>query len=226
LNTDGTGDQKSSLYQPAIAGYQTPLYGKQKAQFARETLTAAMEVQTTETEELEKRLRPEDDLSAAPAGVKYQAMPVTEILAPWNPAPKAMAKVQEPTPIPAAELSDFTAVEPFISAWAGAWKQKDIAAYLSHYSGNFSPPGGMSRAAWEKQRHERLGRPLFINIDIREMRQDKENDSGVQVAFIQEYQSDIYSDKVLKTLDLTWENGGWMIIKETSRALEKPAGQL
>ena len=120
---------------------------------------------------------------------------------------------------PAAGSADLAAVEPFVASWAEAWKQKSVDAYLSHYSKNFTAPGGMSRAAWEKQRHQRLGKPQYIKIDIRETKKQKMDDSRVQIAFIQEYQSDIYSDKVLKTLELIWENGGWKIAKEASWAL-------
>ena len=120
---------------------------------------------------------------------------------------------------PAPGLTVQTGVEPFVASWAEAWKKKSAEAYLSHYSRNFITPGGMSRAAWEKQRQQRLARPQYIKIDIREMQQQIVNESRVQVSFIQEYQSDIYSDKVLKTLDLIRENSGWKIVKEASWTL-------
>jgi len=55
-------------------------------------------------------------------------------------------------------------------------------------------------------------------VQISGMEKQKVNDSHVQATFIQEYQSDIYVDKVVKTLDLIWENGSWLIAYETSRA--------
>ena len=74
-------------------------------------------------------------------------------------------------------------------------------------------------SAWEKRRYRSLGRAKFIKVDIRDMQKQKVNDSRAQVTFIQEYQSDIYSDQVVKTLELIWENGGWVIAKEMSRGL-------
>jgi len=114
----------------------------------------------------------------------------------------------------AAELPDFATVEPFIKSWAGAWEQKNTEAYLSHYSKDFNTPEGMSLTAWKEQRHQRLGRAEFIRIGILDMQKLKVNDSLAQVTFIQEYQSDTYSDQGLKTLELIWKNGGWLIINE------------
>ena len=120
---------------------------------------------------------------------------------------------------PAEELPDLDAVDAFVRSWSGAWEQKNVEAYLSHYSRNFSTPGGISMAAWKRQRRQRLGKPKFIKIGIKDMDKKKETDSRAQVTFIQEYQSDSFGDQVVKTLELIWENGGWTIKKETSKAL-------
>ena len=113
------------------------------------------------------------------------------------------------------------AVEPFVASWAAAWEQKNVETYLSHYSVDFRTPGGISMAAWKKQRHKRLGKPQFINIEIRDLQKLQVNDSRFQVSFIQAYQADTYSDQVLKTLELAWENGAWAIVEETSRPLKR-----
>ena len=36
----------------------------------------------------------------------------------------------------------------------------------------------------------------------------------------QEYRSDTYVDRAIKTLGLSWENNGWKIRKETSRTVK------
>ena len=117
------------------------------------------------------------------------------------------------------ELPDLAAVDAFVGKWAQAWEQKNVEAYLSHYSRDFAAPGGLSLAAWKKQRHQRLGKPKFIKIDIRDIRKNMETDTRAQVTFIQKYNSDTYGDQVAKTLDLVWEDGSWAIAKETSKAL-------
>jgi hypothetical protein len=45
-------------------------------------------------------------------------------------------------------------------------------------------------------------------------------ESRVQVTFNQRYQSNTYGDRVMKTLELQWEKNSWMILKETSRAIQ------
>jgi murein L,D-transpeptidase YafK len=181
-----------------------------------EAVAAGQQVMSAKIEPRAKSLKPEDSkIPEASPGMQKQAIPAAEIQAPNIPANGLLPIVKEPG-MPAAKMPDFAAVEPFLASWAGSWGQKNVETYLSHYSSDFSTPGGMSRAAWEKQRHDRLRSPQFIKINIRKMREEKVNDTLVQVAFIQEYKSNIYSDRVMKTLELKWENGSWMITKETS----------
>ena len=40
------------------------------------------------------------------------------------------------------ELPDLDAVDAFVRSWAEAWEQKNVEAYVSHYSRNFSTPEG------------------------------------------------------------------------------------
>jgi hypothetical protein len=77
----------------------------------------------------------------------------------------------------------------------------------------------MTLTAWKKQRHQRLGKPKFIKIGIRDVKIKKKTDTSAQAIFIQKYQSDTFSDQVVKTLDLIWENGAWKITKETGKKL-------
>ena len=116
-------------------------------------------------------------------------------------------------------MPDLAAVDEFVLSWSQAWEQKNVEAYLSHYSRNFRTPGGISMPAWEKQRYQRLGKPKFIKIGIRDIKKKKQTDSRAQVSFIQEYRSDTYGDQVAKTLDLIWEDGSWAIVNETSKPL-------
>jgi len=168
---------------------------------------------------LQESAKPEGDIaSSVPSNPPEQPVPAEKPKVQASPAVESLAKSQQPS-IPAAYIPDFAAVEPFIESWIGAWEQKDIEAYLSHYSPNFITPEGISLAAWEIQRHKSFGRPKWIKIEIRNMQIRKVDDAHASVTFIQEYKSDTYSDKVVKTLDILWENGSWMIGKETSKAL-------
>jgi len=146
--------------------------------------------------------------AAPPKGAKLKTVTVPE------PVEKTAELVTD-----AKELPDLAAVDAFVGKWAQSWEQKNVEAYLSHYSRDFSAPGGLSLAAWKKQRHQRLGKPKFIKIDIHDLKKNMETDTRAQVTFIQKYNSDTYGDQVAKTLDLIWEDGSWAIAKETSKAL-------
>ena len=118
-----------------------------------------------------------------------------------------------------AEPRDIADVEKFVESWVNAWEQQDAITYLSHYSSNFITPDGMSMVSWSKKRHEVLTNQQIIKIEIRDMQIQKVDNARMQVTFIQEYQSETYSDKVVKTLELVWEKENWMIIQETSKVL-------
>jgi len=130
---------------------------------------------------------------------------------------------QSEVPVPSEakeELPDHDAVNGFVRSWAEAWEQKDFETYLTHYSTNFSPAEGLSIVEWEIGRHKALGSPKFIKIEIRDMQIEKLNESTSKVTFIQSYQSDVHADEVIKTLELNWENGGWLIVREDSKELK------
>ena len=133
---------------------------------------------------------------------------------------------QIPTPVevpqvPSAALQespDLAAIDLFVRSWARDWARKDVKAYLAHYAREFQPPDGISLAAWRKQRKALLLKPAFIEIDIDNIRKNMTGSSSAQVTFSQTYRSNIVTDQVMKTLEVQWENGGWAIVKETSKA--------
>jgi uncharacterized protein YraI/predicted nucleic acid-binding Zn-ribbon protein len=133
---------------------------------------------------------------------------------------------QVPTPVavpqaPSAALQespDLAAIDPFVRSWARDWARQDVKAYLAHYAREFRPPGGLSLAAWHKQRQQRLLEPAFIEIDIDNIQKNMTGSSSAQVTFSQTYRSNMVTDQVMKTLEVQWENGGWAIVKETSKA--------
>jgi hypothetical protein len=140
---------------------------------------------------------------------------------PVKPEPKLKTAAPEaPTPpVEKTALPDVSAIDPFIHSWAKAWSRKDVEAYLAHYANTFKPSKGLSLAAWQKQRGQRLGKPKFIKIEVNDIKKKAINNSRVKVTFKQRYQSNTYGDRVLKTLELQWEKNGWKIVKETSKAL-------
>jgi len=113
---------------------------------------------------------------------------------------------------------DTEIIESFLRSWVEAWEQRDVKAYLSHYSNAFQPPGGISLKLWRKQRQQRLLKPAFIEIEIRNIQKKTTGALRAQVTFNQMYRSNTYSDETAKTLDLQWKNEGWEILAERSKA--------
>lgn len=149
-------------------------------------------------------------------------------------APVAKAKVTSPKPSasvkPVAVASQSTpaesthrqkhsavgkaAVKTAVYAWADAWSRQDIPAYLSHYSKHFSPPHGLSRAAWVKQRKERLSAPKYINVSVSDLHVTTLGDDKVSARFKQKYHSNIFSGTSTKTLVMEASKGQWRILQE------------
>jgi len=101
-----------------------------------------------------------------------------------------------------------------VSAWADAWRSKDVDGYLSFYADQFIPEGVPNKKAWLAQRKQRLAKPGPISLDLDGV---KANIEGVQakVTFVQRYSANGYSDNVSKLLVLQRIDNKWLIVKES-----------
>ncbi|HKY93432.1 MAG TPA: hypothetical protein VJM11_20435, partial [Nevskiaceae bacterium] len=109
-----------------------------------------------------------------------------------------------------------SAVKAAIDGWAEAWSSKDTATYFATYAEDFRPEGGVSRATWEAQRKDRITRPSRIKVGVVKPQFVALGDGRVRVSFLQEYESDSFSDQVNKVLELR-DQGGWKIVREYTR---------
>ena len=186
------------------------------------TLEAALQAGASaeKPEKYNMSLKPDDDLTEASTSPSEQATLAQEAAVPQTPVAEKQAHLSGSDPA-APGQPDFDAIAPFVTSWAAAWEKQDAERYLSHYADNFKTPRSISMASWKKQRHQRLGRSRFIKIEINDMEIEKVNGSGARATFIQEYQSNTYADQAAKTLELVWENGAWLIMKEISTTLKK-----
>ncbi len=100
-----------------------------------------------------------------------------------------------------------------LSSWIKAWENKDINTYLSFYSENFNP-AAYSHLEWLDSRHQALKTKKNLSINIKNLK-ITENNETVETNFIQEFNSDKYSDIGIK--ELVWIKAGstWKILKET-----------
>ncbi len=101
-----------------------------------------------------------------------------------------------------------------VAAWARAWADRRVQDYLSFYAAAFRPEGSLDRASWERQRRDRLTRPWPIRVDLLALDVEVVEPRRARARFRQSYRSEVFADVVTKTLELTFEGGGWKILRE------------
>ena len=119
------------------------------------------------------------------------------------------------SPIPAATGAvRRAAVRASLEAWARAWSNQDVEGYLASYAASFVPPGGLSRAAWERQRRVRLERPARIEIKLSGWRFQTIGEKRAELSLTQDYRSDSYRDRVRKRIVMIKGERRWRIAGE------------
>lgn len=103
-----------------------------------------------------------------------------------------------------------------VQAWAGYWSAQDVSSYIASYSIDFLPIGGLSRTQWVAQRENRIQKPAYIKVRVEGVEVTPMGDEHAQVRFTQSYESDTFSDRVIKTLLMKFENNKWLIVEEKS----------
>ncbi|MBI4742708.1 MAG: TolC family outer membrane protein [Betaproteobacteria bacterium] len=117
-----------------------------------------------------------------------------------------------------------------VEDWRAAWVSRSTQNYLPFYSANFIPEGSAphtetgyvpdgtkQRAAWERQRKQRLAGAIGIAVEIQNLVVRMSGQDMATAEFRQVYRSDSHSDTVNKTLDWRKEGGEWKIVREYTR---------
>ena len=110
--------------------------------------------------------------------------------------------------------ADQERVKQSVQAWARAWSQKNMTAYFGTYDSSFTPPGGMSRKAWEKDRTDRIVYKSKISVNLRNV-QVKVVGNQATVTFLQSYQADQLNVSGRKTLKWVKRGNEWRITQES-----------
>lgn len=118
-----------------------------------------------------------------------------------------------PAAVPPTVASDATVLKA-INEWADAWARRDNEAYLAAYDAGFVPPGGVSRADWEKRKRQVLNAAKRIDLEIDSPVVERTGDAAATVTFNQFYRSDSYRDAVVKQLRMVERDGRWLIVEE------------
>ena len=101
-----------------------------------------------------------------------------------------------------------------VQAWAKAWSQKNMTGYLNAYDSTFSPPNGMGRKAWEKDRTDRIVYKSKIAVNLSNL-QVKVSGNQATATFLQSYQADQLNVSGRKTLKLIKRGNEWRITQES-----------
>ncbi|HTH94103.1 MAG TPA: tetratricopeptide repeat protein [Rhodocyclaceae bacterium] len=154
-------------------------------------------------------------IAAAPTTKPAEAIPAPTKVEPSKTEP---AKVEPPKtetkPEVKPEAKPDAEVARAIEAWAAAWSKKDVKAYLARYAKDFKVPGGGSRAAWETERAQRVGKPGKIAVSVDNIKVSADSADQVTVKFRQNYKSATLSSSATKTLVLVKRDGKWLILQE------------
>ena len=162
-------------------------------------------------------------LDGSSASARSKLSLIDEFLSVTGDIPASDAGPDAPSEVPAASgavspppagAPDLDALLPALAAWSRAWSAADVEGYLAFYAKSFVPPRGLSRAAWERERRDRLTEPRSIEVKVSDARASFGDPGEAEITFTQGYRSDRYEDRVRKRLRFVWEDGRWKIAVE------------
>lgn len=135
--------------------------------------------------------------------------------------PAQLAEEERPEQLKSDDYQN--AVAKALEAWANAWRNKNVDAYLNAYADKFQPEG-MAKKAWLAQRKQRVGSKSGTISLILEKVNIQADAKKANAAFVQRYASGNFSDIVNKVLSFENANGQWLIVKEyVTTELAQPA---
>lgn len=143
--------------------------------------------------------------------VAAPAVPAVKATAPIATAPAATVPAATTAVVASADKD----IEQAVQAWAKAWSNKDMNAYLGSYAKNFDTPKNLPRKAWEEERRERIMGKSRISVKVSDIT-TKSNGNSATVKFRQTYDADALSTSSRKTLELNKAGDRWLIAKETT----------
>lgn len=118
---------------------------------------------------------------------------------------------------PDTELTESAAIGPTLATrimgWAQAWSEKDLDTYIAYYSDQHKPEFA-SHEDWVEHRKQRILRPGFIKIGVRNIQIRAQTRNLAIIDFEQTFDSLDYSDNVIKRLGLSRIDSQWKITDE------------
>lgn len=143
------------------------------------------------------------------------AAPPTAPVAAAKPAVIAAAPATATPSAPAVAVNGQSEVQSAVSAWAKAWSNRNMEAYLGAYAPAFVPTGGQNRRAWEADRKARIVPRSRIGVEVNDLSVQVNGDRAT-ARFLQAYTSDTLNVSSRKTLELVKSGGRWLIVREST----------
>ena len=215
----------ASVQEPSQAEVKAPAMEPARTEATEPVMAPAKaEVEVPATEPAKAEVKAPAMASSEP---KAQAVPVPApepVQPPSNPVPPVAPTVeaQQPasvvtaTPEPAPEAAPIA----FLHEWAKAWSAGDVEAYLGFYAADFNA-AGQSRAQWEAERRERLGKAQNISVVLEQPQVRLVNPGRAVITLVQQYSASNYSDRTRKQFILVKVDGRWRIRNEKSLGLAR-----
>ncbi|HEY3300806.1 MAG TPA: TolC family outer membrane protein [Methylophilaceae bacterium] len=128
-------------------------------------------------------------------------------------APVVVAKPQAPILTNDQMVCSTDTVNAKLNDWAEAWRKKDADSYLSYYAASFKPEKGLSQAAWQTQRKQRLAQAGAIALTLDDVNITTQETSA-SAKFVQHYVSKGYKDTVMKVITFQAVGTACQIVRE------------
>lgn len=107
-------------------------------------------------------------------------------------------------------------VKDFLQSWVVAWGNGDVDEYMAHYISSNSPRISMTRAEWEADRRQVLRSSDDVVVSLQLDSLGIGRDGDLDVIFVQNYRSNIYTDVVKKQLFLKRDGSSYKIQREVT----------
>jgi len=121
------------------------------------------------------------------------------------------AEVEPATPV---VVDPNAAIKQAIDGWVDAWSKGDVPRYLAQYSPSFKSDDGRGLAQWRVLRTTRMTQAGLAQIKLDKLQVTKVDATHARADFQQDYRAKMQHDLTTKTLDLSLENGKWLIVGE------------
>lgn len=131
-------------------------------------------------------------------------------------APGPLAGAAKPFAVAAASAE--SEVSRRTGEWALAWSARDTRAHLAFYGPGFVPDGGLTRAAWLRQREQQQTLANDVRIEIQDLVVRPASANTAYAEFREVRSGAGRRETSLKTLEWRQENGQWLIVRESVSA--------